>query len=262
MAQELTLLAEYSEVSMLERIHTLIDAVESEPHCFPPTLVYNEGWMLRLVLDWFQSHCLPDHVLDFRPEATWYSESLLPTPFKARYRGDPRAEARTHADGIFGHISIGLVAKADAELLSDATQFVVTEAKIHSSLSKGIRNAPTYDQAARSVACIAQVLTQANLRPSQLQSLAFVVIAPERRIIGGAITVKLDKKSIEAKVRLRVETFASELDVWWEEWFVPTLEAIQVEVISWESLIDDITTVDEPASRELMAFYERCLKYN
>ena len=247
---------------MLERIHALIDAVDSEPHRFPPTLIYNEGWMLRLVLDWFQSHRLPDHALHFLPQATWYSEGLLPTAFRARYRGDPRAETRAHADGIIGHIAIGRAAKADAELLSDATQFIVTEAKIHSPLSKGIRNAPTYDQAARTVACISEVLSRANRRPSQLQSLAFVVIAPERRIRRGAITSKLSKQSVEEAVRSRVETFSPELDGWWEEWFVPTLDLIKVEAMSWEGLIEDIATVDESGSDELATFYDRCLKYN
>ena len=247
---------------MLERFHALIDAVDREPHRFPPTLIYREGWMLRLVLDWFQSHRLPDHVITFQPEASWYSEALLPTPSRARYQGDSRAEGRTHADGIVGHIAIGSLAKVDAELLSDATQFVVTEAKIHSALSRGTSNAPMYDQAARSVACICEMLSRAERRPSEVPFLVFIVIAPERRIRRGAITTKLDKRSIEAAVRARVQSFAPELDGWWEEWFVPTLELIKVEAMSWEGLLKDIATVDEPGSHELATFYERCLKYN
>ena len=218
--------------------------------------------MLRLVLDWFESHSLPDHALHFLPEATWYSEALLPTPFKARFRGDPRAEARTHADGIIGHIAVGSRAKGDVELLSDATQLVVTEAKIHSPLSSGTHNAPTYDQAARNVACIAETLSRAGRRPPAFQSLAFVVIAPRRHIDAGTITAKLTKCSIEAAVRSRTQAFAPELDVWWEEWFIPTLEAISIEPLSWEDLIGDIATIDAQDSLRLKTFYERCLKYN
>jgi hypothetical protein len=245
-----------------ERIHTLIDAVDSEPRRFPPTLIYNEGWMLRLVLDWFGTHHLPGHVLDFRAEASWYSEALLPTPFKARCQGDPRAEARRHADGLLGHIAIGYLAKADADHLPAATQLVVTEAKIHSALSSGTRNAPTYDQVSRNVACICEMLTRRKHCPSVLQSLTFVVIAPKQRINAGIITAKLEKRSIEVAVGSRIETFSPELGAWWVEWFVPTLEAVRVEALSWEGLIDAITSVDEPASRELATFYERCLKYN
>jgi hypothetical protein len=247
---------------MLERIHALIDAVDREPRRFPPTLIYNEGWMLRLVLDWFQSHRLPDHVLHFQPEATWYSEALLPTPFRARYRSDPCAEARTHADGFVGHIAIGNLAKTDGELLPGATQLVVTEAKIYSDLSKGTRNAPAYDQVSRSVACISKLLSRVERHPCQLQTLAFVVIAPEQRIRSGGITAKLDKRSIEAAVRSRVRAFSPELDVWCEAWFIPTLEAIRLEAIPWEGLIGDIASVDEPASRELATFYKRCCTYN
>jgi hypothetical protein len=247
---------------MLKRIHSLIDAVDRKPQRFPPTIIYNEGWMLRLVLDWFESHHLTNHVLSFRPEATWYSEALLPTPFKARYQGDPRAEARTHADGLFGHIAIGNLAKTDAQLLLPATQLVVIEAKIDSALSTGTLNAPTYDQVSRNVACVCEMLSRAKRRPQEVPALAFVLIAPKQRINAGVFTAKLDKQSVKVAVRSRVETFSPELDAWWEEWLVPILEAIRVEALSWEGLISDIATVDGPASCELVAFYDRCLKYN
>ena len=245
-----------------ESIHALIDTADSKPHRFPPTLIYNEGWMLRLVLHWFQSHQLPEHPLHFLAGTTWYSEALLPTPFKARYRGDPRAEARTHADGVVGHIAIGSSAKVDATLLPNATQLVVTEAKIHSPLSSGTRNAPTYDQVARNVACISEILSRARHRPSKLQSLAFVVIAPQRHIKEGAITAKLNKRSIKAAVCSRARAFSPELDAWLDEWFIPTLDAIKVEPIAWEQVISDIATADERTSHELATFYGRCLKYN
>src|SRR3972149_9501694 len=101
-------------VWMILGIHALIDATEREPHRFPPTLLYNEGWMLRLVIEWFNTHQAQGHPLSFHVGASWFSEALLPSPFRARHRGDRRAEARTHADGILGHFTIGSAAKADA----------------------------------------------------------------------------------------------------------------------------------------------------
>jgi len=157
----------------LEGIHALIDAAGNEPQRFPPTLVYSEGWMLRLVLQWFSVREAPGHPLEFHAGATWFSEALLPSPFRSRHRGDRRAEARTHADGILGHFTIGSAAKADARLLPEAEQLVVTEAKIHSPLSGFTRNAPTYDQAARNVACIAELLSRVSRRPNELKTLAF-----------------------------------------------------------------------------------------
>lgn len=247
---------------MLRGIHTLIDAADTEPYRYPPTLIYNEGWMLRLVLHWFERHSLPGHVLDFHAGATWYSEALLPTPFRARYQGDPRAEARTHADGIIGHIAIGNAAKGDAALLPGATQFVVTEAKMFSPLSRGTRNAPTYDQAARTVACIAETLYRAERCPSKVPSLALIVLAPQQRIDGGTITALLNTESVAAAVRSRAQSFAPELDRWIAEWFGPTLDAITIAPLSWEQVIRDIGGIDAQAGGELATFYQRCTKVN
>jgi len=247
---------------MIQGIHALIDAAESEPHRFPPTLLFNEGWMLRLVLDWFNTHEAQGHPLSFHARATWFSEARLPSPFRARHRGDRRAETRSHADGIIGHIAIGAAGKAGVELLSNASQLVAVEAKIRSSLKAGTRNAPNFDQAARSVACIAEILSRAGRRPDRMDSLAFLVAAPQENINKGAIGAKLGKSSIEAAVRLRAQTFSPELDPWLEQWFLPTLERIIIASLSWESLISDIQDLDDSAGQDLATFYEKCLEYN
>ena len=247
---------------MLEGIHKLIDAAESEPANFPPTLIYNEGWMLRLILDWYSRHQFSDHPLQFEPDATWFSEALLPSPFRPRYRGDTRAEARTHADGILGHISVGGSAKADAKLLVDATQLIVVEAKIYSPLSGGTRNAPNFNQAARNVACITELLYRANRPPSQMTSLAFFVVAPEVQTKTGIFTQKLNKDAIKKAVGERAEAFSIELGNWVDKWFFPTLELINIKALSWELLIGSIELNDPEYFQSLQAFYERCLIYN
>jgi hypothetical protein len=247
---------------MLEGIHSLIDTTESKPSNFPPTLVYNEGWLLRLVLDWYSRHIFQNHSLLFQPRATWFSEALLPSPFRPRHRGDTRAESRTHADGIIGHFSIGSSAKADARLLADATQLIVIEAKIYSPFSAGTRNAPYFDQAARNVACITELLYRADCPPSQMTSLAFFVTAPEAQIKAGIFTQKLNKGSIWAAVQMRAEAFNSDLGDWLGEWFSPTLDTIRIESLSWESLISLIESNDPEVFQSLKTFYERCLIYN
>jgi hypothetical protein len=247
---------------VLDSIHRLIAAAESKPTYFPPTLIYNEGWLLRLVLDWYSRHKLTSHPLIFQPRSTWFSEALLPTPFGPRHRGDSRAESRTHADGIIGHFSIGSSAKADARLLGDATQLIVIEAKIYSPLSAGTRNAPNFDQAARNIACITELLNRVNRPPSQMTSLGFFVLAPEAQIKTGVFTSKLDKEHIRVKVQSRAEAFKSELGDWIDEWFLPTLEAICIETLSWESLIGYTESNDPQAYQSLQVFYKRCLIYN
>lgn len=246
----------------LEGILRLIDSAESELANFPLTLLYNEGWLLRLILDWYSRHNLTGHPLLFQDRATWFSEALLPSPFRPRYRGDTRAEARTHADGVVGHFSVGSSGNADARLLDDATQLIVTEAKIYSPLSGGTRNAPTYDQAARSVACIAELLSRAKHTPSEMTSLAFFVLAPDAQIKSGIFDQKLDKAAIKALVHARAKAFSPELDEWVSDWFFPTLEAIRIQALSWESLIGDTASSDPEAFQSLQAFYERCLMVN
>lgn len=71
----------------------------------PPTELFNEGWMLRLVLDWMSRHPGTPHPLSFCPGASWYSEALLPSRFLPRFRRDTRAEGYTHADGLVGQFS-------------------------------------------------------------------------------------------------------------------------------------------------------------
>jgi hypothetical protein len=63
-------------------------------------------------------------------------------------------------------------------------------------------------------------------------------------------------------VQARSEAFSSELGEWVDEWFIPTLEVIRIEALSWESLIGATATNDSEAFQSLQAFYERCLKYN
>ncbi|PWB53902.1 MAG: hypothetical protein C3F13_08330 [Anaerolineales bacterium] len=247
---------------MLDGVHKLIDSAVVEPANFPPTLIFNEGWLLRLVLDWYSRNYNMDQPLLLQPKSTWFSEALLPSPFRPRYRGDTRAEARTHADGILGHISIGGSAKADAMLLADATQLIVLEAKIYSPLSGGTRNAPNYNQAARNVACITELLQRANRPPSIMTSLAFLVVAPEKQTNAGIFTQMLNKDAIKKAVQARAKSFSNELGDWVDIWFSPTIEIIHIEAVSWESLIGYIETIDRRSYQSLTMFYHRCLAHN
>jgi hypothetical protein len=165
-------------------------------------------------------------------------------------------------DGIVGHFSIGKSGKADASLPADATQLIVIEAKIYSPLAGGTRNAPSFDQAARNVACITELLSRANRLPSEMTSLAFFVMAPEVQIKTGVFAQKLDKAAISLSVLTRAEVFLPELGGWVDEWFIPTLKAIRIEALSWESLIGYTASNDPEAFQSLHAFYEQCLIYN
>ena len=63
---------------------------------------------------------------------------------------------------MIGHFTIGDPGTAGLTLAADATQFVVIEGKLFNRLSAGVKNAPFFDQSARSVACIAETLRRAG----------------------------------------------------------------------------------------------------
>jgi len=160
-----------------QRIAELLARAAGDDRVFPPTDLYNEGWMLRLVLDWFSRNPDVDHDLKFGESSGWYSEALLPSAFLPRNRGDKLAESWTHADGVIGHFSIGENGAGDLSLKENAKELVVTEAKMFSKLSNGVTNAKYFDQAARNVACIAELAKRASIAPFSFDNIAFYVIA-------------------------------------------------------------------------------------
>ena len=135
---------------MHPRIIDILAAAGTPAAAIRPTELYNEGWMLRLILDWAQQHARGNHPLTFLPDARWYSEALLPPPFLARRRGDRLAESWTNADGVVGHFNIGGMSKGGLTLRDGGTQLVVVEAKMSSNLSSGTKNAPGHPRAGSS----------------------------------------------------------------------------------------------------------------
>src|SRR3954447_4439415 len=163
---------------IIERIKSMLEACEAGIAAFPPSELYNEDWLLRIVLDWFARQGGDRYPMSPRPGARWFSEAWLPSAFLPRYRGDRLAEARSHADGVLGHFAIGDPGTAGLTLKADASQLVVIEAKLFARLSNGVKNAPYFDQAARTAACIAEVLRRADRAAATMDDLALLILAP------------------------------------------------------------------------------------
>ncbi len=245
-----------------ERIRAMLESCEAGRSPFPPTELFNENWLLRLILDWFATSREEPHPLAPLEGASWFSEALLPSAFLPRYRGDRLAESRTHADGLIGHLNVGRRAATDLALRPDARQFVVVEAKIAGRLSPGVKNAPNFDQAARTVACMAEVLRRADCPPTSLDRLGFVVTAPRSRIEEAAFEEEFSAKSIRRKVQHRLEGYAGTLDPWFESWFDPTLKRLDLSLVSWEDLIEDIAMDDMASGQVIDSFYGQCLSFS
>jgi hypothetical protein len=137
------------------------------------------------------------------------------------------------------------------------------EAKLNSRLSAGTKNAPEYDQAARYVACMAQVLSLKPRRPEQMVTLDFLVTAPASQIGRGLFNKQLTKHSIAMKVSRRIAQYEDTAqNEWLDYWFTPTLERARIAVLSWEEIGEFIDEHDAGAGKSFFSFYNCCLKYN
>ncbi len=230
---------------------------------FPPTELYNEGWMLRLLLDWLASNPGLGHDLDLVASDKWYSEALLPSPFAPRFRGDRLGESRTHADGVIGDFIIGTDSKADLSLLPGASRFIVVEAKMFSKLSSGVKNSSFFNQAARNVACITEVIKRAGIEPASMENIGFFLVAPDAQIKAGVFAEHMNPRQIRNTVSLRVSQYQDAgMDLWFVDRFLPTLEKIRIREISWEELINLIGKTDPDFGVQIDMFYDKCLEYN
>lgn len=239
----------------------LISSFDPSNPNFRPTELYNESWLVKLVLDQASKISGSEFPIGFLSGSTWFSEALLPSAFEARYRGDPLSESRTNADGVIGHIAIGKKAKADLELDNNATQFTVVEAKINSPLSSGTSNAKYFDQAARNVACIAEVLARSKVDATNLLKLDFVVLAPRNSIDNGTFAEEMKASSIQAKIERRVSEYDGDLDQWFEDRFQPVMNQIKLYSVSWEETIQWLGEYSPSAASDLSEFYRKCLEF-
>ena len=245
-----------------ERVKAMLEASEGGKPSFPPTTLFGEQWLLRVVVDWFERHGGDRYPMSPASGARWFSEAWLPSAFLPRYRGDQLGESRTHADAAIGHFRIGEPGTSGLTLAADARQFVLLEAKLFNRLSSGVKNAPSFDQAARSVACMAEVLRRSAREPSAMDDLAFLILAPQARIDDGVFARDTALDAIRAKGRRRVEAYGGERDAWLLDWFEPTLDRLEVRCLSWEEVIETIAFHDPVTGQSIDSFYGKCLHFN
>lgn len=161
-------------------VDTLANRCDSEPKndggkFMCPTDVYNEGWMLKLTLAFLigmpDDANLSEDLKQIRDaaKAGWMAEGRLHPAFEH--------EQCTHADAVLGDIEVDKDKKWCATLKEDATKFVVIEAKLGSNLSKGTKNAKDFDQAARTVACMAYEMAK---KGNQDVSASYYLLLPEK----------------------------------------------------------------------------------
>ena len=207
-----------------KRLVTLLTDLGGDNHRMPPTLLYNEGWLLRLLLDAAQRGLIPS----IPPAKNWFSEAQLPTPF-GRACGQ-LSESNTHADGVMGDFVVTKDTKSGLKLSEGAARFEVFEAKMYSPLSSRTKNAAGYDQAARTVACMAYTLKQLGGERAKSVCVKFHVVAPRLQIDNGLFTAVMKPDSIRARIEERISQFVGrvrdDLNVWRDQWAWPLLEKL------------------------------------
>jgi len=231
-----------------------------------PTVIYNEDWMLRLLL--YHHHegagCFP---FSSDPDSRWYFEAKLLTPFSARQRGDPLSENRARVSGAYGHLKIRKGSRASLLLEEEASKFIVLEAKMFGALTSGIKSMPDYDQAARAVACIATTIESSGVSVRNLKDLGFYIVAPREQILKGVFSDSLKSLSVLGKVEARIEAYRKDreaydrLETWMDDYFKPVLDKVQLRSISWEETIEKMVVIS-PEKAAIREFYEKCLDYN
>lgn len=232
----------------------------AEPAClFAETQSFNEGWLLRSVLrEWKTSSRRSDFpFFRFPPNAKVYSEGQLRTPFKARFRGDPQAEAHTHVDGIAGDFSIRDGTKSGLELDPGCRYIAVFEAKLYSPVGKGTRRAKGYDQISRTTACLSHAMLQAASR--QICEAHIVVLYPEDNL--DIKPEELTRPEIKNRIEKRLADYKSaaistdellQFEYRWKEMF----EQVEVHFRTWEDVLAEI------GDESLWEFYKLCRKFN
>lgn len=258
-------------------LYDLTRSLEAESkQKFPPTEIYNETWMLRLVLEAFRTTDIADHPLAFLPESDWYSEARLGSRFRPTHKGDTLGEGVTHADGVIGNFSIRADTSAGLELPESTKQFVVVEAKMASNLSVGTTRVAKFNQATRNISCMAHSICDAGLKVDDIANVGFVVLAPQVKIDNEASNLQaaMLPESIRGELDARIELYRSdERDVehkshleWKESHFSPLLERMREEgrvaVISWENCLMELRKAQFQQIEDLQNFYDRCLELN
>ena len=131
-----------------------------------------------------------------------------------------------------------------------------------SKLSAGTTHANYYDQAARNVACMAEIIRRANISLSEIETLGFFVLAPESRIDEGIFKRYMNKQHIENIVKRRVDSYNEDKSGWFSYSFLPVLDKIDVKCIGWEELVKLMKSEEPDITSSLTEFYLNCIKYN
>jgi len=229
--------------STIEKIEALIDLAEK----INPTVIYNEGWMIRLLVMESRIEKLNIKGIDFEKLATknWSSEALITSPF---VKTKKKREGYTHTDIILGDFSVNYEKRGEVNVDSSPKILGIIEAKMGSNLSQRTSNAENYNQASRNICCLSFVTKE---YPDC--EIFFMLTAPE---ITPRIETDINQTTILGQIKERFELSEEE----YLQNIQKQVEKCKIISISYKEWIDEIH--DNKVKKKLDDFYEKCKTYN
>jgi len=237
----------------VQNILELIKSIETAKPNVNPTVIYNEGWMTRLLMHQSIIEGLELGVIDFTSISNWTSEALISSPF---INAKNHREGYTHADIAIGDFDVDFSKRGKIDIQPKAILFGIIEAKMRSNLSKNTTHVPEYNQASRNLVCIAS-----NTIDKPNCNIFFYVVAPQKKLKDHNIKAQIDLQVVKKQIENRFSIHTSESSILKEKSAIlAKINNCDIQAISyetWISCIKDIT-----AQKSLQEFYDKAKKWN
>ena len=262
------------------RLHQNEPGQWDDDYHYPRTLVLNEGWLLRLALEWHHAHKgQGQELLRVENGETWFSEGIPRSPFRPAENAPGAGEGRTHIDGVIGRFAIRPNTKAGIVLQQEASRLVVIEAKIASPIGRWTQNTPPparadYDQIARTAATALWALWRGGEADAGADgvplrnnaTLSVLLVAPESGCDTSVLRFReRTEQARRARVRRGIEAWLEALNhegplaAWW----VAALDCLEtrttIELVSWQEIAAAITASDRDGGEKYETLLNRCL---
>lgn len=245
----------FGEDTLIQLVSEILSKCNSNETNISPTLLYNEGWMVRLLVSASIQEGIHLQDIDFSKVRNWYSEGLISTPFLPTERSDKLGEGYTHADMVIGDFEVKPSERGDITIKGDNGLFGVIEAKMRSKLSAGTKNAPGYNQASRNLACIAYITRDTE------HNIFFSVAAPDVKIKEHSIKEQVSLPKMLKRIEARFNQYDKDSSVYQHiDKVLKRAKTCKCSVISYESWLDALT--HHSAHSSLVEFKDRCYKFN
>lgn len=255
---------------LMRNIEETLGLNKNEVVKMPSTIFFNEGWMLRIFLNWYSKNYMKISIEGLPKSNNWFSEASLRTIFSGK-RDSIGREGSTSADGVIGSFSMRDNKVSGITISNDEkVEFAIIEAKIGSPLSKGVTYAKYFDQAARNVGCLITESFLANVKVDLIEQLTLIVLTSKNNVNYKEIKTLATKKNVITKLNKRYDEFIfanpnkigvlKKWNVYKEKLF--KLKKININVYTWEYILDLIKDIDHKFYEEYKHFYVQTLKHN